>query len=188
MPPSDTHTPSRTFVLQYESSMYIGIIASFIIYGEAVARKCNPILRLVIVSGIYIGLYFLSIHALCVKPGITRLRRTLLVLFSSILLLSYTAFFLSAPLLGQEVWIEHRDMSFAEYLMYVATEDTTAVYMVVANAVQNLAMLLDNALLVGLAVFIVTNLKLHYCVFFKRYTDALLFLVQGHWLLFSQFC
>lgn len=116
--------------LQLEGSSYAGILITAILYG------------------FNLGAYHLSTYALLARASIARFQRIFYILFGGIMLLLNTIFFLSTPLFGQMMWINHRNMYPGGPVQYYGLWINSSSFMILGNTAQTVSMALSDGLLI----------------------------------------
>lgn len=103
-------------------------------------------IALVILAVVY-GVYCISTYTLLTRTNLTHSLRLFYVFFGSILLVLNTLYFQSLPLMGQTMWLTDRSKDGGPF-NYFSAHQTTARYMLLGNAAQNIAFFLADSLLI----------------------------------------
>jgi hypothetical protein len=136
--------------LEFEGSSYIGIILSAIFYGQLACCFItikNAKLISIDSTGIYLGIYCLSIHALLINPHTNYFRQNFFVFYTSILLLLNTVYFMGMPHTGQVMWTTPIDDHPGGSFTYYNTESPRTPIILLSNIAQTLAATLNSGLL-----------------------------------------
>jgi hypothetical protein len=104
-------------------------------------------------TGIYLGVYCLSLSALLANANTTRSRRNFYVIFSSVLLLLNTISFSQLPYTGQMTWIVARNRYPGGPLEYLQFKSRMTPITLLGNVVQTFAGILNDGLLESLLIF-----------------------------------
>jgi hypothetical protein len=180
----------RSQDLTIEGSYYIGTILSAVIYGQSIMHHtvtADHVIDLKPVyvdpTGIYLGIYCLSIHALIWNTNTTRSHRNVYILFSSVLLLLNTLSFVEWPYTGQVMWIKVRDSYPGGPLAFYGIEPSKIPVDVIGNVAQTLAATLNDGLLVSFLVISTRYIENAYpslLLLIKRHIAAILFLARDY--------
>jgi hypothetical protein len=81
-----------------------------------------------------------------------RFSNALIFIYSSLQLILNSLFFISIPLLGQEMWIAHRDNGAGGPEAYFNIYYGSANYVLIGSGAQNISMFLADALLVSIEI------------------------------------
>lgn len=141
----------RTVDLEVEGSYYIGTVLSAVIYGQPFVLHCGRCGRCQLISihltGIYLGIYCLSISALLTSTNTTRSHRIFYILFSSVLLLLNTLSFVQGPYTGLMMWIVMRNDYPGGPFAYDQFESARTFVSLLGNIAQTLGATLNDGLL-----------------------------------------
>jgi hypothetical protein len=97
--------------------------------------------------GIYCGIICLSISAISSNANFVAWRRAIYLSYGVIQWILNTLFFLSLPLVGQMMWIVDRNKYVGGPVEYYNLQYASSSYVMLADAAQNLAIFLSDALL-----------------------------------------
>jgi hypothetical protein len=117
--------------------------------------------------GIYLGVYCLSISALLKNTNSTRLHRNFYIIFSTLSLLFNTIYFAQLPYTGQMMWIVTRNTYPGGPLTYYNVKSEGTPINVLGNIAQNLALALNDGLLVSL-IFISEPVETPHLLSYKQ--------------------
>jgi hypothetical protein len=101
--------------------------------------------------GVYLTLYFVSIRVFLTSAQSTRSRKVFYISFGGVLVFLNTIVFASMPLLGQLMWIVHRDE--VDPLMYYEENSLKAWYVIAGSLAQTATNFLADALLVSSFIY-----------------------------------
>jgi hypothetical protein len=104
--------------------------------------------------GVYLGVYYLSVHALMKNTNTTRWQRNFYISYSSVLLLLNTASFIQEPYISRMMWITTRDIYPGGPAAYYNNTLGSDLVTVLGNIAQTIAITLNSGLMES---FILTN-------------------------------
>jgi hypothetical protein len=98
-------------------------------------------------KGLYLGLVFTIARLLIYNPSSIQHRRKFYFVFETVLFALNTIAFTGMPLLGQLMWITHRD-KVDPYQFYIKKSTSVSEYLAIGDLAQASSMFLGDAFLV----------------------------------------